>query len=114
MSEKIRYTMQHLGDIFVEALSDVVDCAQKLAKGVVLDYDIRDLKNKRRQCLSRIGQRIVQVKKAGLTDLKRDDALGELFSQAEKMARYLESYEQKKRETAQGAKRKAGLADSLS
>jgi hypothetical protein len=64
--------------------------------------------------LSRIGQRIVQVKKAGLTDLKRDDALGELFSQAEKMARYLESYEQKKRETAQGAKRKAGLADSLS
>jgi hypothetical protein len=106
--------MQHLGDIFVEALSDVVDCAQRLAKGVVLDYDIRDLKNKRRQCLSRIGQRIVQVKKAGLMDLKRDDALAELFSQADKMALYIESYEQKKRETAQGGERKAGLADSLS
>ena len=100
MSEDVRYKMQHLGDIFVDALSAVVDSAQRLAKGVVLAYDIRDLKNKRRQCLSDIGQRIVQVKKAGLADLKRDDILVDLFSKAQKLAYLIESYGKKKQEAA--------------
>ena len=42
MSEDVRYKMQHLGDIFVDTLSCVVDSAKKHAKGVVLTYDIRD------------------------------------------------------------------------
>ena len=100
MSEDVRYKMQHLGDIFVDTLTSVVDFAQGLAKGVVLGYDIRDLKNKRRQCLSDIGQRIIQVKKAGLADLKRDDILAEFFSKAQKLARLIESYEKKKKEAA--------------
>jgi hypothetical protein len=100
MSEDIRYKMQHLGDIFVDALSSVVDSAQRLAKGVVLSYDIRDLKNKRRQCLGDIGQRIVQVKKTGLVDLQRDDILLELFSKAQKLAQLIGSYEKKKQEAA--------------
>ena len=99
MPEDVRYKMQHLGDLFVDALSSVVGSAQRLAKGVVLSYDIRDLKNKRRQCLSDIGQRIIQAKKAGLEDLKRDDILVGLFSKAQKLARLIGSYE-KKKETA--------------
>jgi len=96
MSQDIRYKMEHLGDIFVDTLSSVVGSAQKLAKGIVLSYDIRDLKNKRHQCLSEIGQRIVQVKKAGLEDLKRDDILMDLFSKAQKLAQLIGSYEKKK------------------
>ena len=100
MSEDIRYKVEHMGDIFVDALSSVVDSAQKLAKRVVLAYDIRDLKNKRRQCLSDIGQRIVQVKKTGLTDLQQDDILVDLFSKARKLAQLIGSYEKKKQEAA--------------
>lgn len=99
MSEDIRYKMQHLGDIFVDALSTVVDSAQKRAKSIVLTYDIYDLKQKKLQCLSQIGRRIVQVKKTGLADLKRDDNLGELMVQAVKIDQYIASFEEKKKMT---------------
>jgi hypothetical protein len=97
VSEDVRYKMQHLGDIFVDTLSIVVDAAKKRAKGVVLTYDIYDLKKKKLLCLSLIGRRIVQVKKAGLVDLKRDDTLVELIAQAEKIDRYIESFEEKRK-----------------
>ena len=96
MSEDVRYKMQHLGDVVVDALSSVVDFAQKRAKGLVLTYDIHDLKQKKLQCLSQIGRRIVQVKKTGLVDLKRDDNLVELVAQAEKINKYIASFEEKK------------------
>jgi hypothetical protein len=100
MSDDVRYKMQHLGDIFVDALSTVVDSAQKKAKGVVLAYDIRDLNNKRVQCFSDIGRRIIEIKKTGLADLKRDGVLMDLFSKARKLDQLIESYEKKKREAA--------------
>jgi len=102
MSDGVRYKMQHLGDIFVDALSGVIDSAQKRAKGLVLTYDIHDLKQKKNQCLGQIGSRIVQVKKAGLADLKRDDKLVELIAQAEKIDQYIDSFEEKKKMTLCG------------
>lgn len=106
MSDEIRYKMQHLGDIFVEALSMVIDTAKKQAKGIVLTYDIHDLKKKKQQCLSLIGRRIVLVKKAGLTDLKRDDQLVELIARAENIDRYIEFFEGKKKMTMCGSEGK--------
>ena len=114
MSEEVRYKMQHLGDIFVDALSCVADSARKCAKSIVLTYDIRDLKKKRRQCLSLIGRRIVQVKKAGLADLKRDDKLVELIGDAEKIERLIASFEEKKKMTACGCESKTVCTDSAS
>jgi len=114
MSEDVRYKMQHLGDFFVDAVSCVADSARKCAKSVVLTYDIRDLKKKRRQCLSLIGRRIVQVKKAGLADLNRDDKLVELIAGAEKIDRFIASFEEKKKMTACGCESKPVCADSAS
>lgn len=97
MKEDVRYKMQHLGDIFVDALYVVADSAKKSAKGIVLAYDIRDLKKKKIQCLSLIGKRIVQMKEAGLADLSRDDKLVELIADAEKIERFIVSFEEKRR-----------------
>ena len=112
MREDVRYKMQHLGDIFVDTLSRVVDSARKHAKSVVLTYDIRDLKKKRRDCLSLIGSRIVQVKKAGLVDLRRDDKLVEMIAHAEKIDRFIASLEEKKKGMASGYESKTTSADS--
>lgn len=114
MSEDFRYKMQHLGDIFVDALSGVADSARKHAKGIVLTYDIWDLKKKRRECLSLIGRRIVQVKKAGLADLKRDDKLVEMIAHAEKIERFIASFEEKKKRMACGCESKTVSAGSAS
>ena len=97
MNEDVRYKMQHIGDYFADALVCVTNSAKKHAKDIVLTYDIRELKKKKRQCLSLIGNRIVQVKKAGLADLKRDDQLVELIASAEKIDRFIASFEEKKK-----------------
>ena len=112
MSEDVRYKMQHLGDIFVDALLYVADSAKKSAKGIVLTYDIRNLKKKRREYLSVIGRRIVQVKKAGLADLRRDDKLVEMIAHAEKIDRFIASLEEKKKRMASGRESKTASADS--
>ena len=112
MSEDLRYKMQHLGDYFVDALSYVVDSEKKCAKSIVLTYDIRNLKKKRRQCLSLIGSRIVEVKKAGLADLKRDDKLVERIAHAEKIDRFIVAFEEKKEMTACGCESKTVCTDS--
>jgi hypothetical protein len=114
MREDVRYKMQHLGDIFVDTLSCVADSAKKHAKGVVLAYDIRDLKKKRGEYLSLIGRRIVQVKKAGLVDLRRDDKLVEMIAHAEKIDRFIASLEEKKKGMACGCESKTASADSAS
>ena len=110
MSEDVRYKMQHLGDIFVDALSSVADSARKHAKGVVLTYDIRALKKKKSHCLTLIGSRIVQVKKAGLADLTRDDKLVEMIADAEKLDRVIASYEEKLKMVAGSCENKDACA----
>jgi len=112
MREDVRYKMQHLGDIFVDTLSCVADSAKKHAKGVVLTYDIRDLKKKRHEYLSLIGRRIVRVKKAGLVDLRRDDKLVEMIAHVEKIDRFIASLEEKKKGMASGIESKTASADS--
>ena len=114
MSEDVRYKMQHLGDIFVDTLLGVADSAKKHAKGVVLTYDIWDLKKKRREYLGLIGRRVVQVKKAGLVDLRRDDKLVEMIAHAEKIDRFMASYEEKKKGMAGGCESNTVGANSVS
>jgi hypothetical protein len=114
MREDVRYKMQHLGDIFVDTVSCVADSARKQAKGVVLTYDIWDLNKKRREYLSLIGRRIVQVKKAGLVDLRRDDKLVEMIGHAEKIDRFIASLEEKKKRMASGCESETTSADSSS
>lgn len=112
MSEDIRYKMQHLGDFFADAVSNVADSARKHAKSVVLTYDIRALKKKKHHCLSLIGGRIVQVKKAGLADLTRDDRLVEMIAEAEKIDRAIASFEEKKKTAGGGGDNRAICANA--
>jgi hypothetical protein len=105
MSEGIRYKMEHLGDIYVDALLCTSDSAKKYAKSVVLTYDIWALKKKREQQLGLIGLRRVQLKKAGLTDVMRDDKLVELIADEEKISSYIASFEEKKKMLACGCQK---------
>ena len=79
MSLDRRYSVQHLGDLFVEALSSVTNSARQHARDVVVAYDVRALRKKRAQVLAMIGTRIAQARRAGLVDLRRDDKLVEMM-----------------------------------
>ena len=107
MSQDRRYQLQHLGDMFVDALSSVTTSARRRARNVVLAYDTRDLEKKRRRCLTMIGSRIVQVRKAGLADLTRDDTLMELIEDVAQIDRAIASIVRKTATSEGGSSREA-------
>ena len=102
MRQDRRYQLQHLGDTFVDAVSSVATSARQHAKNVVLTYDLRALQKKKTQCLSLIGGRIVQVRRAGLADLTRDDVLVEMIDDVGQIDRAIASFAEKKRMTMGG------------
>jgi len=80
MKVDLRHTFQHLGDIVVEAVEKTINTANKCAQGVASVYDVRELQKKKKVILAEIGERLTQVTKEGLVDVRRDDKLMDLFS----------------------------------
>jgi len=77
--------------MFVDALTSVTDSARQRARDVVMAFDTRDLEKKRQQLLTMIGSRIVQVRRAGLVDLTRDDKLVEMIDDVAQIDRAIAS-----------------------
>ncbi|MEI6666928.1 MAG: hypothetical protein WCP29_02145 [Acidobacteriota bacterium] len=100
MSDQRRSQLQQFGGLFVDAVSDVARSARDHAKNVVLAHDIRDLEKKRGQYLSVIGSRIVQLRRAGLVDLARDDKLLEMRDDVAQLDRAIATMTEKKKATA--------------
>ncbi|MCL4456528.1 MAG: hypothetical protein M1406_03855 [Nitrospirae bacterium] len=87
-----KYKLQHLGDIVVGMLVKTTGSAKRCAQGVILTYDIHEIRRQRHYYLCEIGKRLAQVKKEGLTDAKKDDRLMELFSELEALEKKIEAY----------------------
>jgi TPP-dependent indolepyruvate ferredoxin oxidoreductase alpha subunit len=75
-------------------------------------YDTRDLEKKRNQFLAMIGSRIVQVKKAGLADLSRDDKLVEMIDDVAEIDRAIASVKERKPVAASGCGREGGCGNA--
>jgi len=69
MENDLRYTMEHLGDIVAGKLEKAVGKLGKVfgslktsTRGVVLTYDIHEMEKKRRKILTKIGERMTEVR----------------------------------------------------
>jgi hypothetical protein len=101
--------MQHLGEIFVDALSSMGNSPRRYAKRMALKCDIRALKKKRFQHRSRMGDRLVQLKNAGLSDFTRDDVLQKMLAESEKIDRVIASLVTKRAAMRGGNKEAAAI-----
>ena len=99
MKIDVRNTLQHVGDLVVGAVEKTIDAGNRCAQGVALTYDINDLSKKKRSLLADICERLTQVTKEGLTDVRRDDKLMELFSKLEAMEKTIQD-QKNQRDTA--------------
>ncbi|MBF0465220.1 MAG: hypothetical protein HQK94_09085 [Nitrospirae bacterium] len=63
MKTDFRYKMEHLGDYLVEMTDKVASSARVSAKGVILTYDIRQLKKMNKTLIVNLGKRIVELSK---------------------------------------------------
>jgi hypothetical protein len=80
MAADLRYNLQHVGDSFASAIEKTVDLAKNSARGIFLTYDINRLERSKRNLYRDIGARVAHLAGEGLTDIKRDDRLTELFA----------------------------------
>ncbi|MBF0564611.1 MAG: hypothetical protein HQK89_05155 [Nitrospirae bacterium] len=81
MKKDFRYTMEHLGDYLVDMTAKVAGSARISARGVILTYDIRRLRKKKKSLMIELGKRLVELRKEdpGL-NAGRDEKTRELLS----------------------------------
>lgn len=87
-----RYKMQHIGDIFVEAVEGVVDGLKTTFKGVSLTYEIHHLQFRRKKVVYDIGERVVEIRKSDPTiSVSTDEPASRLFSEFDEIEERLEA-----------------------
>lgn len=94
----VKKGLQNIGDIVVNCIEKTAGTAKKYAKGVALTYDIHEMNKKREQCLIEIGRRLAKVSKKGLIDVRKDDRLMELISEADSIEKALADFRKEREE----------------
>jgi hypothetical protein len=80
MERDFRYRMRHIGDAFVDKVENVGLCIKGSVRGIVLTYNIDELKKEKEKIVNRIGKRVVALRsKESGQDLMRDDVMRGLF-----------------------------------
>jgi len=82
--KSFRYKMQHLGDFFVDNVLSKIEKgfgSLKLStRGIVVTYDIHELRKSKRKMISHIGQRLTEIKRTSPEfDIFQDPDLSKLF-----------------------------------
>jgi len=104
MEENFRYTMEHLGDIVAGKLEGVAGKLGKVfsslktsTRGVVLTYDIHDMEKKRRKILTRIGERMTEVRaQSPEQTIFNDEGIMKLFATLTTVEDRIESCKQER------------------
>ncbi len=99
MERDLRYKMRHIGDAFVDKVENLGLSIKGRARGIVLTYNIDELKEKKEKIVNRIGKRMVAIRKKdpGLNVLK-DEMMITLFSKLDKIEGQMEACIKERRE----------------
>nr|WCC90928.1 magnetosome protein Mad10 [Desulfobacteraceae bacterium] len=84
MDKSIRYKIQHVGDFFVEKVINKIEkgfnSIKKSTRGIVVTYDIHELRKSKKKVISNIGQRVTEIKRTTPElDMFQDMDLTKLF-----------------------------------
>lgn len=97
MGKGFRYTMEHIGDIFVEKLAKGFSCLKSSTQGILSAYDLHELKKKKRKIQTEIGERMVEVKENHpQSDVFRDEELVRLFASLDELEERIEDCRKKR------------------
>ena len=106
MGQRLRYNIQHIGDVFLDNLEKAFDCVKSSTRGITLTYDIHDLERKKSKVLSEIGGRVAEVRKASPElDVFNDEKMMGLFSKLEGLEDSIEAHKRKREERLNTASR---------
>ncbi len=92
MDTDLRYKVRHVGDFFVSTVCNVVNSAKGCAKGVILTYDINELRRKEKSLTKKIGRRLIELKEEdpGLR-VSDDEKLEKLFAEMDEVRKKIDA-----------------------
>jgi len=84
MERDLRYKMRHIGDALVDKVENVGLSIKGRVRGIVLTYNIDELREEKEEIVNRIGKRAAALRSKG-PDLIHDDALNKLFDRLDEI-----------------------------
>ena len=106
MGQGLRYSVQHIGDVFVDNLERAFDGVKSSTRGITLTYEIHELERKKSKVLSEIGGRVAEVRKTSPElDVFNDEKMMELFSRLEGLEESIEAHKKGREERLNTASR---------
>ena len=99
MEKDFRYKMRHIGDDFVDQVQNLGLSIKGSVRGIVLTYNIDELKEEKGKIVNSIGKRVVAIRdKESGQDLINDDVLTRLFHRLDKIQDNIHaSFEERKK-----------------
>ncbi|CAM2057498.1 Magnetosome protein Mad10 [Desulfovibrionales bacterium] len=86
MQDSTKYTLEHIGDIVVEKIEQVVDWVSESTRGISLTCRIHCLEKEETKTYTRIGRQTVRLRKRyPLSEIFNDEALRELLADFDKV-----------------------------
>ncbi|MEE9503555.1 MAG: hypothetical protein V3V90_00355 [Thermodesulfobacteriota bacterium] len=106
MKKKWRDEIERIGDTFAECVEDVIDLASGSATGVVLGYHIHKIDRKTRKVASRIGKRVMEMRRNNPDLLSYDTKMRALFTDLDVLQGDRDKYVKEREEIAKRRKRR--------
>jgi len=99
MEKDFRYKMRHIGDAFVDKVEKVGLSIKGSVRGIVLTYNIDELKKEKEKIVNGIGKRMVAGRKKDPDfNVLQDKMMIKLFSKLDKVEGQMEACIKERRE----------------
>jgi len=94
-NKTFRFKMQHFGDFFVEKfinnLEKGIRSLTLSTRGIVVTYDLRELKRAKKKMYARVGQRVTEIKRTSPEmEIFQDNDLNKLFKRIDDLESRIE------------------------
>jgi len=105
MEKDWRYKIEHVGDKVADCIESVIDLASGGVSGVIIGYHIHKIDRKTGKVATRIGERVIEMRKDD-PDLLSDDArMVEIFTDLDELQNARDRYVKEKDDIKQRRKR---------
>ncbi len=106
MKKGFRFKIEHMGDIVADVIETIVDTARCRATGVIVGYHVHQIDKKQRHVVTKIGERVVEIKKDDPDLFDQDDRMSTLFADYDELQSLHDKNIARKNAARQQAKQK--------
>jgi hypothetical protein len=105
MEKDWKYKIEHVGDLVADWIEAAIDAASGSVSGVVIGYHIQKIDKKKGKMATRIGGRVIEMRKDNPDLLSYDEQMVTLFTDLDELLTARDHYLKEREEKKQRVKR---------